>query len=222
MKCEKKVPNIILRANKSAKAAFLTGYNDGDGNHTERLKDELTMFTTNSKTLAMGLCILLENSERTYRIYSEERNGKNQMVRSYYKIAIHSSSPNRKLQKKIGYVSKIIPLPKNRQWVYDICVENSFFNTGIGNIVVHNTDPNDQAAWMSLPAQIEMFKIQDRVRFSGMRAFQGFKAEEMRFVYGIMDVHALTTSGEGFGIPTIEAMCCGVPVVATDYTTTDE
>jgi len=35
-------------------------------------------------------------------------------------------------------------------------------------------------------------------------------------------VFFLSTSGEGFGVPTIEAMSCEVPVVATDYTTTKE
>jgi glycosyltransferase involved in cell wall biosynthesis len=37
-----------------------------------------------------------------------------------------------------------------------------------------------------------------------------------------MDVFFLTTSGEGFGIPIIEAMSCEIPVIATDYTTTYE
>jgi glycosyltransferase involved in cell wall biosynthesis len=32
----------------------------------------------------------------------------------------------------------------------------------------------------------------------------------------------LSTSGEGFGIPLIEAMACEIPVLATDYTTTRE
>ena len=32
----------------------------------------------------------------------------------------------------------------------------------------------------------------------------------------------MLTSGEGFGIPIIEAMACEIPVVITDYTTTQE
>jgi glycosyltransferase involved in cell wall biosynthesis len=44
----------------------------------------------------------------------------------------------------------------------------------------------------------------------------------MNEVYNLMDVFYLSTSGEGFGIPIIEAMACEVPVVATDYTTTPE
>lgn len=38
-------------------------------------------------------------------------------------------------------------------------------------------------------------------------------------IYNMMDVHALPTGGEGFGIPTVEAMACGVPNVITNYTT---
>ena len=35
-------------------------------------------------------------------------------------------------------------------------------------------------------------------------------------------VFLLTTSGEGFGIPILEAQACKVPVLATNYTTTKE
>jgi len=38
-------------------------------------------------------------------------------------------------------------------------------------------------------------------------------------LYNCMDVFVLPTAGEGFGIPTIEAMACGVPVCVTNYTT---
>lgn len=36
-------------------------------------------------------------------------------------------------------------------------------------------------------------------------------------IYRAMDVFALPTMGEGFGLPILEAMACGVPVIATDY-----
>jgi len=41
-------------------------------------------------------------------------------------------------------------------------------------------------------------------------------------VYNHMDVFILPTAGEGFGIPTIEAMACGVPVAVTNYTSAYE
>jgi len=41
-------------------------------------------------------------------------------------------------------------------------------------------------------------------------------------IYNLMDVHALPTGGEGFGIPTVEAMACGVPNIICNYTTSYE
>jgi len=41
-------------------------------------------------------------------------------------------------------------------------------------------------------------------------------------IYNMMDVHALPTGGEGFGIPTVESMSCGVPNVICNYTTSYE
>ena len=41
----------------------------------------------------------------------------------------------------------------------------------------------------------------------------------MAHLYNCMDAYVLPTAGEGFGIPTLEAMSCGVPVAVTNYTT---
>jgi len=41
-------------------------------------------------------------------------------------------------------------------------------------------------------------------------------------IFNLMDVHALPTGGEGFGIPTLEAMSCGKPNVICNYTTSYE
>ena len=38
-------------------------------------------------------------------------------------------------------------------------------------------------------------------------------------IFNMIDVFALPTAGEGFGIPTVEAMACGKPLVVTNYTT---
>ena len=38
-------------------------------------------------------------------------------------------------------------------------------------------------------------------------------------MYNCMDVFVLPTAGEGFGIPSIEAMASGVPICLTNYTT---
>ncbi|KKK63581.1 hypothetical protein LCGC14_2992840 [marine sediment metagenome] len=69
---------------------------------------------------------------------------------------------------------------------------------------------------------IKRYNLQNRVLFTGVNWFKGFNYKDMNNVYNVMDVFLLTTSGEGFGIPIIEAMSCEVPVVVTDYTTTQE
>ena len=46
--------------------------------------------------------------------------------------------------------------------------------------------------------------------------------QKMAELYNCMDVFVLPTGGEGFGIPTLEAMSCGVPVCVTNYTTAYE
>jgi len=84
-------------------------------------------------------------------------------------------------------------------------------------------DPQDPAQQLfSVPELVKKYKIENRVVYSGMSSHSGFPQSEMNNVYNLMDVFFLTTSGEGFGIPIIEAMSCQVPVVCTDYTTTQE
>lgn len=50
----------------------------------------------------------------------------------------------------------------------------------------------------------------------------GFAPEQMRTIYGAMDVLLNPAMGEGFGVAAIEAQACGVPVIATDYTAMPE
>ena len=85
-----------------------------------------------------------------------------------------------------------------------------------------HSDPFDQAAVFDSIELIKSLGIENRVRFTGMSFFNGFDYKEMNEVYNAMDVFTLSTSGEGFGVPTIEAAACGIPSVVTDYTTTQE
>jgi len=84
-------------------------------------------------------------------------------------------------------------------------------------------DPNDPAQQMfRIGDLIIKYNLENRVVFSGMSAHQGIPWGRMNEIYNVMDVFLLTTTGEGFGIPIIEAMSCEVPILATDYTTTPE
>ena len=45
----------------------------------------------------------------------------------------------------------------------------------------------------------------------------GVNEETLNGVYNSFDIFTLPTRGEGFGLPILEAMSCGVPIVVTDY-----
>jgi len=45
---------------------------------------------------------------------------------------------------------------------------------------------------------------------------------QMATIYSALDVHLLASSGEGFGIPIIEAQACGCPVIVGDWTSMPE
>jgi len=90
-------------------------------------------------------------------------------------------------------------------------------------ILFLHLDPDDPAQQMfNIRSLIQKFGLENRIVFSGMKAHEGFEWARMNEIYNLMDVFFLSTSGEGFGIPIIEAMAAEVPVVATNYTTTPE
>ena len=85
-----------------------------------------------------------------------------------------------------------------------------------------HTDPTDVAAPNDTFALLNRIGLQNKVVFSGMRFFDGFPYEKMIEIYNLMDVYFSSTSGEGFGIGTVEAMSCEIPIVVPGYTTGDE
>ena len=97
------------------------------------------------------------------------------------------------------------------------------FAKGKNDVVLFlHTDPMDAAAVFSLPDMIRRYNLENKVLFTGLTFTDTFPYSEMLKVYNCMDVFLLPTSGEGFGIPIIEAMACGIPPLVTDYTTTPE
>jgi glycosyltransferase involved in cell wall biosynthesis len=50
----------------------------------------------------------------------------------------------------------------------------------------------------------------------------GLTPEQLNEVYNAFDVFVLPSAAEGFGLPLVEAMAAGVPVIATDYSSCSE
>lgn len=75
-------------------------------------------------------------------------------------------------------------------------------------LVLH-TDPLDQEG-TNLFQVIDLLGIKENVVFSKDRI--GF--QEMRMLYGVCDTIVNRSCNEGFGLPTLEMMMCGKPIIA--------
>jgi len=135
----KRVPKIVLNAEKAAKVAFLEGYNAGDGDEHNKVRSPFYRFKTKSPLLASGLCYLIESAlEVKYRIHVEHRG-----EQRYFEIRCLSQrlTKNGKwLLKDDNSISKVTPL-RYAEEVWDFETENHWFHAGIGGAIVHNTGP---------------------------------------------------------------------------------
>jgi glycosyltransferase involved in cell wall biosynthesis len=87
-------------------------------------------------------------------------------------------------------------------------------------LILH-MDWNDAMGW-KFPEFADYYGIADYLMPPLMGVLDHGEAateEEMAQMFSCMDVFVLPTAGEGFGIPTLEAMCSGVPICVTNYTT---
>lgn len=75
-----------------------------------------------------------------------------------------------------------------------------------------------------LPDLVKDLGLQANVVFSDTSAnpLHGLSREELARLYQLADVHVLSTGGEGFGIPSAEAMGCGMPIILPDNSTGPE
>lgn len=89
-------------------------------------------------------------------------------------------------------------------------------------VLLCHCDPNDGAALFDLRLLAQDLGILNRVRFTGMTIQKSFPDTEMNNVYNLMDIQISSTSGEGFGLCTAEGFACEVPMIITDYTTSQE
>ena len=87
-------------------------------------------------------------------------------------------------------------------------------------LILH-MDWNDAMGW-KFPEFAAQYGLEDYLLpplMGVLDAGEAISESGMVDLYNCMDAFVLPTAGEGFGIPTIEAMACGVPVAVTNYTT---
>lgn len=93
-------------------------------------------------------------------------------------------------------------------------------------MIMHTGDPSNVRSlggW-NLPLMVKEMGLEGNVTFSDMSSnpIHGLTREQMAKLYQVGDCHVLATAGEGFGIPTVEAMACGLPVILPDNSTARE
>jgi len=99
-------------------------------------------------------------------------------------------------------------------------VKNNNIKPDQAKLMLH-MDWNDAMGW-KFPDFAAQYGIEEYLMAPMMGHLDGGQAateQEMADLYNCMDVFVLPTAGEGFGIPTLEAMSCGVPICVTNYTT---
>ena len=124
-KC-KIIPNEILNSNNNIKLAFFTGLYDADG-HKD--KKGYTRIDQKSQLSAANICLLAQSIGFLTSI--NIRKDKD----SIYRITMTKN----KQRKNVNAVKKMFEI-KYEGYVYDLTTENHHFASGIGNMIVHNTD----------------------------------------------------------------------------------
>jgi len=87
-----------------------------------------------------------------------------------------------------------------------------------------HTDPTGSLGGINLFKLIEAAGIpKDKVMFADPYSLRtGVEQDILASLYSAMNVLLATSYGEGFGIPTIEAQACGVPVIASAFAASHE
>ena len=90
-------------------------------------------------------------------------------------------------------------------------------------ILYLHTDASSPHGW-NLMALGQMLGIPvDNMAFPDPLAYRyGMSQEMLAGIYSQMDVLLATSYGEGFGVPTVEAQACGVPVIVSNFAASPE
>jgi glycosyltransferase involved in cell wall biosynthesis len=83
----------------------------------------------------------------------------------------------------------------------------------------HSIDPRGQGAWplAELECQFDVKRGRDIYYTEGMGEKAALAPSDMPLFFQMWDALLYLTGGEGFGLPAWEALCAGLPVVYTDY-----
>lgn len=119
--------------------------------------------------------------------------------------AVGRNQPRKRLDLTLAYFSR---------WIHENDIDDAYLYLHVGPTGDKGVDLRSLIHWYGLGAE---GRFGSRVILGRPPLGQGFPKGDMAHVYSALDVYLTTTSGEGFGLPALEAMACEVPVIAPDW-----
>jgi glycosyltransferase involved in cell wall biosynthesis len=112
---------------------------------------------------------------------------------------------------------------ERKNWLRSLQAVKIFDKMHPGEVIFYmHTNPMDERG-IDLLGLRNTLEIEDITKFpSQSEMVVGIPTDTMARMYNCLDVFLLPTKGEGFGIPLIEAMACGVPCITTNCTAQTE
>jgi glycosyltransferase involved in cell wall biosynthesis len=89
-------------------------------------------------------------------------------------------------------------------------------------LFMHTQVVNEKEGWNLNEAAVQTGLKPNDVLFSSSAGPFGIEIEKMNLIYNLFDVLCLPSNSEGFGLPILEAAACGVPTIATNYSSMPE
>lgn len=109
------------------------------------------------------------------------------------------NQPRKRLDLTIEYFAK---------WIHDYHIDNAYLYLHVAPTGECGTD---------IIGLSKYFGLKDRVMLPRLQVGKGHDENGMRHTYNSLDVLLSTSQGEGWGLPVIEAMACGVPCIVPDW-----
>lgn len=94
------------------------------------------------------------------------------------------------------------------EWVHSRAIPNAYLYLHVG--------PTGDVGY-DIRSLVVHYNLQGRVILNTPELGVGSPESSMSELYSSFDVYLTTSQGEGWGLPALEAMACGVPVIAPDW-----
>lgn len=94
------------------------------------------------------------------------------------------------------------------EWVHREHIDNAHLYLHVGPTGERGVD---------IASLVRYHGLQGRVVLATPEIGHGVRSQDLALVYNALDVYVTTTQGEGWGLPTLEAMACGVPCIVPDW-----